>query len=131
MLELLLMPITKSAKKKLRKDRVRTRLNRAKKVYLKEAIKKARARRTKQYERDAISLIDKAAKTELIHKNKASRLKSKLSKLASKPSNTSESKSVSLHSNVVPLLGSKPRTRVVVQGKKQSAKKARNTIKAS
>lgn len=76
------MPIIKSAIKKLRKDIKRYKVNRAKKSRLSEFIKKAKKGKTAQAIRNAVSAIDKAAKTHLIHKNKASRLKSKLAKLA-------------------------------------------------
>ncbi|TSC64095.1 MAG: small subunit ribosomal protein S20 [Microgenomates group bacterium Gr01-1014_93] len=74
------MPIIKSAIKKLRKDRKRTILNKAKKENLKALIKKARANKTPENLRAVFSALDKAAKTNLIHKNKAARLKSRLSK---------------------------------------------------
>ncbi|MBI2036468.1 30S ribosomal protein S20 [Candidatus Microgenomates bacterium] len=76
------MPIIKSAIKKLRQDRKRTKINRAKKENLKELIKKAKKSKTAEAVKKAQSAIDKAAKTHLIHKNKAARLKSALSKLA-------------------------------------------------
>ncbi len=75
------MPIIKSAIKKLRKDTKRYKVNRAKKSRLAEFIKKAKKGKTVKTIRDAISAIDKAAKTHIIHKNKAARLKSHLAKL--------------------------------------------------
>lgn len=74
------MPLIKSAIKKLRKDRKRTLVNKAKKENLKGLIKKARAQKTTESLRSVFSALDKAVKTNLIHKNKASRLKSRLSK---------------------------------------------------
>ena len=74
------MPIIKSAIKKLRKDRKRTVLNKAKKENLKALIKKARVNKTPENLRAVFSALDKAAKVNLIHKNKAARLKSRLSK---------------------------------------------------
>lgn len=74
------MPIIKSAIKKLRKDRVRTLRNKKKEENLKTLIKKARVSKTPQNLSAVFSALDKAAKTNLIHKNKASRLKSRLSK---------------------------------------------------
>ena len=74
------MPIIKSAIKKLRKDRKRTILNKKKKDNLKTLIKKARLDNTKENLSAVFSALDKAAKVKLIHKNKASRLKSRLSK---------------------------------------------------
>jgi len=75
------MPVTKSARKKVRKDKKRTALNRNKKLALKETVKAARKKPTLETLRKAYSYLDKAAKTHLIHKNKASRLKSRLARL--------------------------------------------------
>lgn len=72
------MPIIKSAIKKAKQDKKRTALNRAFSNKLKEALKK-----TKKGDFDArlvYSVIDKAAKKGIIHKNKAARLKSGVSK---------------------------------------------------
>lgn len=74
------MPIIQSAKKKMRKDKVRTQKNKIKKDALKALIKKVRASKSTDNLTAAFSALDKAAKTNLIHKNKASRLKSRLSK---------------------------------------------------
>ncbi len=68
------MPITKSAIKKLRKDKKRTAHNQQIKRAIKEAIKKAKAKSTPENIRKAISLLSKAAKNKIIHKNKAARL---------------------------------------------------------
>lgn len=78
------MPVTKSAKKKLRQDKKRTLENKKLKNFLKDAIKKARKNPAEKNIIQATKLIDKAAKKYIIHKNKAARLKSGLSKLASK-----------------------------------------------
>ena len=69
------MPISKSAKKSLKVARRRTKENRLQKNALEKAIKTVTPKTLPK----TISLIDKAAKTHLIHKNKASRLKSGLS----------------------------------------------------
>ena len=74
------MPLIKSAIKKLRKDRVRTIKKKNKKEHLKDMIKNARTDQSTENMSAAFSALDKAAKTNLIHKNKASRLKSRLSK---------------------------------------------------
>lgn len=94
------MPIIRSAIKKLRKDKKRTERNKAKKINLKALIKKARENKSAANLRDVFSALDKAAKTNLIHKNKASRLKSRLSKLITQPSITSDSKSSRLKSRL-------------------------------
>lgn len=74
------MPITKSAKKALRKDRRKKEINAKLRQKMKQAAsawkKSATAKNVKAY----ISVLDKAVKKNLIHKNKASRLKSAASK---------------------------------------------------
>jgi len=70
------MPISKSAKKALRVTRRKTALNKRRRVLLRQAIKSV----SKESLPQAISLIDKAVKWHLIHKNKAARLKSALAK---------------------------------------------------
>lgn len=75
------MPLIRSAIKKMRKDKVRTLRNRKKEVNLKKLIKKARSEKTAASLQAVFSALDKAAKVNLIHKNKASRLKSRISKL--------------------------------------------------
>lgn len=79
------MPVTKSARKKLRKDRKRTKINRAKRAHLRNVVKTAKKTRKAKDVSIAISTIDKAAKTHLIHKNRAKRLKSALSHLVEIP----------------------------------------------
>ena len=74
------MPIIRSAKKKMRKDKVRTERNKEKKVNLKSLIKKVRQNGSAENLSAVFSALDKAAKTKLIHPNKAARLKSRLSK---------------------------------------------------
>lgn len=75
------MPIIRSAIKKVRKDKARTARNAKREGALRSLIKKARVSKTAKNLQAAFSALDKAAKVNLIHKNKASRLKSKLSKL--------------------------------------------------
>lgn len=74
------MPILKSAIKKMRKDKMRTKRNFKRKSNLKRIIKDAREKHTPKALKLAFSALDKAAKTNLIHKNKADRLKSRLSR---------------------------------------------------
>ena len=74
------MPIIKSAIKKVRKDKIRTARNKKRELALKALIKKARVTKSAKDIQAAFSALDKAAKVNLIHKNKASRLKSRLSK---------------------------------------------------
>lgn len=85
------MPVTKSAKKKLRQDKKRTLENRKVKNLLRDAIKKARKNPAEKNIIQATKLIDKAVKKYIIHKNKAARLKSSLSKLTAKKNKTTPS----------------------------------------
>ncbi|OGE32996.1 hypothetical protein A3C59_02775 [Candidatus Daviesbacteria bacterium RIFCSPHIGHO2_02_FULL_36_13] len=75
------MPIIRSAIKKVRKDKTRTARNKKRELSMKEAIKKVRVSKKPKDLQAAFSALDKAAKVKLIHPNKASRLKSRLSKL--------------------------------------------------
>ncbi len=80
------MPVIKSAIKKMRKDKKRSKanlvyLNSIKKIF--NQIKKAVAKGTKDISeliKKYYSVVDKAAKRKIIHKNKANRLKSKIKK---------------------------------------------------
>ena len=74
------MPIIKSAIKKVRKDKVRTARNKKRAIGLKSLIKKVRISKSAKDLQAVFSALDKAAKVKLIHPNKASRLKSRLSK---------------------------------------------------
>jgi len=78
------MPQTKSAKKALRRDRKREAVNKKTAGQYKKALKQARRKPDKETLRQASSLLDRAAKNGLLHKNKAARLKSRLSRLATK-----------------------------------------------
>jgi small subunit ribosomal protein S20 len=75
------MPLLKHAKKKLRQDKKRTLQNKAVKVLYRGLLKDARKEATAENVSKAFQAIDKAAKHHLVHKNKAARLKSSLSKL--------------------------------------------------
>ena len=74
------MPIIKSAKKKLRVDKRRTKVNRVYRNKLKDALKEAREKKTKKSLQETYRVIDRAAKKKVIHKNKAARIKSRLVK---------------------------------------------------
>lgn len=76
------MPIIKSAIKKVRKDKERTERNKKRENALKKIVKITRRTPDLKNLTAAFSALDKAAKVKLIHPNKASRLKSRLSKLA-------------------------------------------------
>lgn len=89
------MPVIKSAKKKLRQDKKRTAQNRRVKNILQTLIKKAEKTQSEAAVKIATQAADKAAKHNIIHKNKAARIKSALSKLLKSPTkpNTSARKS--------------------------------------
>jgi len=74
------MPITKSAAKALRRDKRRQLINQKIRSSYKTAVKKARQNPTKENLRQAYSVLDRAAKKKVIHRNKAARLKSRLTK---------------------------------------------------
>lgn len=82
------MPNIQSAKKKMKKDVKRTKNNALYIQAIEKAIKlltkiKGDEKDKKQVNK-AVSLIDRAAKKRAIHKNKASRLKSRVMKLGAK-----------------------------------------------
>jgi len=75
------MPLIKRAIKKMHHDRKVTKQNNTKRDSLKKAMKLHRKSPTTKTLTTVFSLLDKTAKSSIIHKNKASRLKSRLSKL--------------------------------------------------
>lgn len=78
------MPITKQAIKKLNRDNFRKVENASVRMKLRDAIKSVRQKPTVKTLSLAFQRLDKAAKNHVIHKNKASRLKSRLAKLLGK-----------------------------------------------
>ncbi len=79
------MPIIASAIKKLRQDRKREIRNSSVKSGIKKAVKNAKSKKTKDAISKAIALAYKAAKRGIIHKNKAARIASTVSKLITRP----------------------------------------------
>jgi len=75
------MPVIKSAKKKLRQDKKRTVANEVFEDAMKKAVKAAKKAPSEKTVSAAFKAIDKAVKKFIIHKNKAARVKSSLSKL--------------------------------------------------
>ncbi len=77
------MPLLKNAKKKLRVDARRAQRNRRSKTLVKNTIK---AFRTNPTDKDLLSrvfsMVDRAAKTHILHKRTADRIKSRLTKLS-------------------------------------------------
>lgn len=85
------MPNTRNAKKALRQSQKRRLHNRAQRSALRTVIKKVRLAATgddpeaaREAFRLAVKRLDQAAAKNLIHKNKAARTKSRLSKLLTK-----------------------------------------------
>ena len=76
------MPVTKSAEKKMRKDKFRTKFNKKRKDEVKNLIKAAQKNPSAQNIKKAQSAVAKLAKIKIIHKNKAARLESQLARLA-------------------------------------------------
>jgi len=75
------MPITKQAEKKLRHDKIRSVYTAKKREILRDTIKNFRKSPAQKSLPSVFQVLDKAVKTHLIHKNKADRLKSRISKL--------------------------------------------------
>lgn len=85
------MPITKSAEKALRQSIKRNKTNLKQKEAYKDVVKKTRKlvlagkiKEAQAYLSTAYKTLDKVAKNGFIKKNKASRLKSRLTKLVNK-----------------------------------------------
>jgi small subunit ribosomal protein S20 len=78
------MPITTSAKKALRQDRKRTVINNRLRTKVKTVLKAYLAQPTGEQLVEVYSMVDKAAKKNLMHPNKAARLKSRASALLKK-----------------------------------------------
>lgn len=78
------MPILKSAIKKLKQSEKKRDHNRAVKAGVKKLLDSFKKKPTPAAFSKLMSSLDKAAKTNTIHKNKAARLKSRLSKFLSK-----------------------------------------------
>jgi small subunit ribosomal protein S20 len=78
------MPITKSALKALRQTKKRTIANKPIRSRVKSASDAFKGTPTLEGLSQAFSALDRAAKRHIMHKNKAARLKSRLSKLLSK-----------------------------------------------
>ncbi|MBN1169149.1 30S ribosomal protein S20 [Candidatus Woesebacteria bacterium] len=80
------MPITKTAKRALRSSKRKQEVNKTFSARYEVAIREAKNKKTKEAIKKAMSLIDKAEQKNLIHKNKAARLKSRLSVIKSSSS---------------------------------------------
>lgn len=76
------MPVTKTAKRALRVSKRRAKINSAVRSQLEIAVRLAKKSKKEEDLRKAASLADRAAKKGVIHKNRASRIKSTLSRLS-------------------------------------------------
>lgn len=96
------MPVIKSAIKKLRKDRKREKVNDVFREAMDKAIKAAKKTPTQKTASLAFSVIDKAVKNHLLHKNKAARMKSGITKLLPKKAGakTAEKESIKTEKKV-------------------------------
>jgi len=75
------MPITSSALKALRQAKKHTELNRTFRTRIKSTVDAMKKTPTAERLTDAFSALDRAVKKHILHKNKAARLKSSLSRL--------------------------------------------------
>lgn len=78
------MPNIASAKKNMRKSRAAMARNRAQRSALRTALKKAHAATNSDDTVSAVTLLDRAARKGLIHKNTAARHKSRMAKKTAK-----------------------------------------------
>ncbi len=113
------MPVIKSAIKKLRQDKKKEKQNDAIRDLLKSAIRNAKKVKTGKAVTTAISKVDKAAKLNIIHENKAARMKSSLSKLAKPVRSKTSDKAVA----------SKPSKKVVAKATKNTPPKKKAAAK--
>lgn len=74
------MPVIKQAIKKVRQDKRKTQINLKVKHAYKNAVRDFKKKPSDVSLKDAYKALDTAAKTNVIHRNKAARLKSRLSK---------------------------------------------------
>lgn len=86
------MPVTKSAKKALRRDHRKAKINKRIRQGLKKTVAKARKTKTQSGLVQAYRVLDRATKKGVIHKNKAARLKSRLAKAVPKKTKTKSQK---------------------------------------
>jgi len=78
------MPIIKSAKKQVSSSARRRTMNLARRKANRETVKAALATPSMDNLKAAFKAVDKSAKQGIIHKNKASRIKSRLARTAAK-----------------------------------------------
>ena len=88
------MPVTPTAKRALRKDRTRTLFNLRRKRAAKQAVDAFKQAATAENYNQASSKVDQLAKHNLIHPNKAARIKSQLSRMLQVTSEQPEKKAI-------------------------------------
>ncbi len=86
------MPVTKSAAKALRNQQKKRKYNLKAKKKAKKAIKTFNENPTKKNLDKVYSAVDKAAKRNIFHKNKAARIKRKLAKKLPSPKKADDAK---------------------------------------
>lgn len=86
------MPVTKTAKRALRGSKKKALVNSLTTTKLEAAIRVAKKSKNREKILAAITLLDRTAKKKVIHKNKAARIKSTLSKLMPKEKQKSPKK---------------------------------------
>jgi len=89
------MPVTKTAKRALRGSRNKTDVNKLIIKKLEIAVRVAKKSKAGKDLLKAVSLTDRAAKKHVIHKNKAARIKSQLSKLVAVKKSPEKAKTAS------------------------------------
>lgn len=122
------MPLLKHAKKKLKQDKVRAVRNKKVKNTFKLSVKKAKEGASEKTVSTAFKAIDKAVKKNIIHKNKAARMKSSLSKLVSgksKPAGTTATKTTTTKAKPTVKTATKKVTKTKTTAKKSSPKKSK------
>jgi len=78
------MPNIKSAKKKMKQDISRTARNESQRGKVESVLRSAKqgvSKKKEEFVKNAYSAIDKAAKKKIMHKNKAARLKRRVTRL--------------------------------------------------
>lgn len=124
------MPILPNAKKALRQTEKKTEFNRRVRSRMKTFIDSAFSDKNINAVSNAFSAIDRAVKNNLLHKNKAARLKSRLSKVLVDVADAIEPKSKEVKKTTTKsLVKAKSTTKPATKAKPASTKKAKSTKK--
>ena|SRR3989338_9237829 len=110
------MPILKSAKKALRQDRRRSKVNAKVRRTMKRAVKLAARQPTEKNISEAYRRVDRAAKKGVVHKNTAARLKARLMQRIKSVKNVTVSKRKSVTKKKVT---KRPTTRKITKKRKK------------